>query len=428
VNRVLIWSLLAGSIWFAGSASAENWYQFRGPQGNGISSDASVPESWSPSAGVRWKTSIPGEGWAAPVVVGGKVILCTAVSEGRKDPGSTHRWQVICLDEKTGEVLWTQTAKEAKPSLRTHRDNTYATETPVTDGERVIAYFGMTGLYCYDLDGKPLWSKDLGSFPMRNDWGTSSSPVIADGSVILQIDNEQASFIVALDAETGEERWRRQRQESSNWGSPVVWTNSLRSEVITSGKTIRSYDPASGDLLWELNFGLSGISSSPVGSGDLLVVGHAGRNGAGMMAVKAGGSGDISLTNGQTSNEWVAWSLKEGPGRASPLVYDGYVYLLGGRGGMLTCLDAQTGEVAYRERLRGAGAFWASPWVSGGKLFCPDEAGKTFVLQPGPEFKLLATNELPADRNDRFWATAAIGDGTLFVRSSSAVYAIGEDK
>lgn len=426
MKLALACSFILGSLGLAGSAAAENWYQFRGPQGNGISTDVSVPSSWAADAGVRWKTPIPGEGWAAPVVVDGKLILCTAVSEGGKDTNSVHQWQVICLDEKTGEVLWKQTAKEGRPSLRTHRDNTYASETPVTDGERVVAYFGMTGLYCYDLDGKPLWSKELGSYPMQANWGTSSSPVIANGSVILQVDNERDSFIVALDVKTGEERWRRPRRESSNWGSPIVWTNSQRSELITSGRMIRSYDPATGDLLWEFNFGLSGISSSPAANGDLLVVGHSGRNGAGMVAIRAGGSGDISLDSGETTNEWVAWSVDEGPARSSPLVYEGYVYLLGNRGGIITCLDAQTGKVAYRDRIPGGGSFWASPWVSGGKIFCPDETGKTFVLEPGPELKLLATNTLPADRTDRFWASAAIANGTLFVRSSSAVYAIGE--
>lgn len=409
-------------------AFGDEWAQFRGPNGNGISAGKQLPITWAPDANVKWETPIPGEGWASPVVTQGKVIVSTAVSEGGKDPNSVHQWQVICLDEKTGKVLWTKTAKTAKPSIKTHRDNTYASETPVTDGERVVAYFGMTGLYCYDLDGNELWSKDLGSYQMRNDWGTSSSPVIARGMVFLQVDSEENSFVVALDVKTGEERWRQTRDEPSNWGSPVLWQNSQRTELITAGRVIRSYNPDNGELLWELNFGKSGINSSPAGNGDLLLVGHVGREGGGMYAIKAGASGDISLRDGELKNAFVAWSSdEEGPSRSSPLLYQDYVYLLGGRGGIVTCLDAKTGETVFKERIPGAGAFWASPWAYEGKVFCPDSDGNTFVLEPGRELKVLSTNKLPAEQGNRFWASSAIANGTVFIRSTNSLYAIGSE-
>lgn len=408
-------------------APAADWGQFRGPNGNGLSDEPSLPLVWDAEKNVRWQVSVPGEAWSAPVVAGGKVILTTAVSEGSKSPNSVHRWQVICLDENSGEVLWTKVAKTAKPTIRTHRDNTYASETPVTDGQYVVAYFGMTGLYCFDLDGNEVWSKDLGTYKMQADWGTSSSPVIIDGSVILQVDNEEASFIVSMDLATGTEQWRKQRAERSNWGTPLVWRNAKRTELITAGTKIRSYDPSNGELLWELNFGRSGINSSPAGDDDLLIVGHVGRDGGGMFAVRAGASGDISLRDGQTSNDFVAWSSNsDGPGRSSPLLYQGYVYLLGKRDGVVTCLDAQTGKTAYVTRLPRGGAFWASPWAHDGKVFCPDENGNTFVIEAGPEYKLVATNRLPTGGGDRYWATAAIANGTLFIRSTSKLFAIQE--
>jgi outer membrane protein assembly factor BamB len=416
--------LIAASVCSAAPAIAEDWYQFRGPSGNGTSTGVSLPTNWGPDSNIKWKASIPGEGWSAPVIVSGRVIVTTAVSDGGKDPDSVHQWQVICLDEKTGESLWTKTAKVAKPTIQTHRDNTYASETPVSDGQRVLAYFGMTGLFCYDLDGNEIWSKDLGSYVMRNDWGTSSSPVIKDGLVFIQVDNEESSFIVALDMKTGEERWRKAREESSNWGSPIIWKNRVRTELITSGNVIRSYDPANGEILWELEFGRSGINSTPAGDEDLLMVGHVGRNGGGMFAVRAGASGDISLNLGEKSNDFVAWTSDEGPGRSSPVVTSEFVYLLGGRGGMVTCMNAQTGEVVFKERVPGAGAFWASPWIHDGKVFCTDENGKTFVLQPGNQLNVVATNDLPVGQNDRYWATAALANGAVFVRSTSALYAI----
>lgn len=403
-----------------------DWFQFRGPSGNGLTSEEGLPTTWEGEKNVRWQVSIPGEGWAAPVVTGGKVIVTTAISDGGKSPASVHQWQVICLDEKTGETLWTKTPKTGKPTIRTHRDNTYASETPVTNGKYVVAYFGMTGIFCFDLDGNEVWSKDLGTYKMRNDWGTSSSPVIMDDLVILQVDNEESSFMVALDIATGNEKWRKSREEPSNWGTPLIWKNAARTELITSGNKIRSYNPTSGELLWELNFGRSGINSSPAGDDDMLIVGHVGREGGGMFAVRTGAVGDISLKDGETSNEFVAWSSNsDGPGRSSPLLYQGYVYLLGKRDGVVSCLDAKSGKTAYVSRLPKGGAFWASPWAYDGKIFCPDSDGNTFVLESGPEFKLVATNRLPAEGGDRYWSTSALANGSIYIRSTSKLYAVG---
>lgn len=191
------------------SANADDWRQFRGPHSNGTIQDANLPETWGVNSNIKWKVAVPGEGWSSPIVVGQKVFVTTAVSAGQKNKNSEHVWKVICLDAETGKMLWSKDAITSQPKLGTHRDNTYASETPATDGNRIVAYFGMMGVFCYDLDGNELWKKDLGNYQMKNDWGTSSSPIIHNGLVFLQIDNERKSFLVALDLATGVEKNRR---------------------------------------------------------------------------------------------------------------------------------------------------------------------------------------------------------------------------
>ena len=406
------------------ATTAEDWRQFRGPGSNGIVQDIKLPEVWGMDSNIKWKVTVPGEGWSAPIVVGQKVFVTTAVTTDQKNKNSEHKWMVLCLDAMSGKVLWSKEAIKSKPRLGTHRDNTYASETPVTDGTKIVAYFGMMGVFCYDLDGKELWKKDLGNFPMKNEWGTSSSPIIHNGQLFLQLDNEQKSFVVAMDLATGNEKWRKEREEASNWGSPIIWTNAKRTELVTAGKTIRSYNPEDGTLLWQATSSVGGFSSTPSGNAELLVVGHQGRDGAGMMVVKAGASGDVSLKANETSNSNILWSTKEfAPQRSSPMVLDGQIFLLGGRGGQLICVDAKTGTKLYQERLPDAGAFWASPWSYKGMVYCPDENGNTFVLKPGPKMDLVRVNKLP-EESARYWATSAASDGTLYLRSTNTLYAV----
>ncbi len=404
---------------------ADDWRQFRGPHSNGVIQDIKIPEVWGVDSNIKWRIDVPGEGWSAPVVVGQKVFVTTAVSSGQKNKESDHDWKVMCFDAATGKSLWSKIAIKSKPRLGTHRDNTYASETPVTDGKHLVAYFGMMGVFCYDLEGKELWKIDLGNFKMQNEWGTSSSPIIHNGLLFLQVDNEQKSFLVALDVSTGKEKWRKDRDESSNWGSPIIWTNATRTELVTSGKTIRSYRPEDGSLLWQASLNAGGVSSSPSGNADLLVVGNQGRQGAGMMVIKAGAAGDITLKANETSNSNILWSTKEfGPQRSSPLVIDGQIFLPGGRDGQLICVDAKTGTKLYQNRLPDAGAFWASPWSYKGLVYCPDEKGNTFVLKPGPKMDLVRVNRLPPEENARYWASSAASDGALFIRSTNTLYAV----
>ena len=344
---------------------------------------------------------------------------------GGSPPDAVYQWKVMCLDRQTGKLIWEQLSKEAKPTIPTHRTNTYASETPVTDGERLYAYFGMTGLYCYDLSGKPLWNKDLGSHSMMMGWGTGSSPVLLGDRLFIQCDNEEKSFLVALDKRSGDELWRVPREEKSNWSTPYVWKNNVRTELVTVGRTIRSYDPATGKVLWELGGNQGGARSTPIGDAERLYVGTGGGMGGSgpLTAVRAGAEGDITPGSGESAEKHVAWSVaRSGPPMASPLIYNGCVYVLDQRGGILACYDAETGKQHYKQRIEGARGFTSSPWAYGGKVFCLDEAGTTYVIEPGAEYKLVRTNKL----DEMFWSSPALAGGKLLLRGVDHLYCIAE--
>lgn len=422
------------------STWADPWPQFRGPQGSQIAPDNKLPQVWNHDQNVKWQVKIPGRAWSSPVAWGDKIFITTAVDEvlessvsssravasgSRIKPTNDHRWAIYCLDKDTGNVLWRQVATRGKPTMTTHSDNTYASETPVTDGQRIYAYFGMKGLYCYDVQGNRLWEKDLGVYQMEKDWGTGSSPIIHDGLVFLQIDNEEQSFLVALEGKTGDERWRVSRQEASNWCTPVIWQHRQRTELVTGGKIVRGYDPRSGELWWELNVGGGRCSASPTAQGECLYVGTEKRSDGGgyLFAVKAGASGDVTPKPGETSSAGVLWSQSNaGIAFASPLVYQNLVYILERSGGGINCYHARTGESIYSERVPGVRTFWATPWACDGKIFCLGDRGTTHVVQAGPEFKILGQNKL----NDDFYASCAFTGDSIILRGAGSLYCIGK--
>jgi len=442
--------MLVAALLSSRMVSAE-WTQFRGPQGNGVCEDVKLPTRWSVGQNVAWSASLPGVAWSQPVVWRDKIFVTSAITDdqqlphagesgpgftlfsregfsraflnGGEPPKATYRWKVFCLDGATGRILWEQTAREGRPSIPIHRSNTYASETPVTDGHRLIAYFGMAGLFCYDLDGRLLWKKELGSYPTQYGWGTGSSPVLHGTQLFVQVDNEESSFLVAFDKETGDEAWRVERDERSNWSTPFIWTNGLRTELITAGgNKVRSYKPQTGQLLWELNaHGRS--ATTPVADEERLYVGSVTRSTGSseeLVAIRAGARGDISSQNGD-DNSAIAWRVRAAsPELASPLLYRGCLYTLKQQGGIVVCFDAETGRQHYRLRLPGAKNFTASPWANQERVFCMDEAGQTFVLAAGPKSKLLATNKL----DGMFWSSAAVVEDRLLLRGVEKLYCI----
>lgn len=524
------WQLIALTC-VATIARSADWPQFRGPAADGVAAESQVPAEWSPDSHVKWKIQIPGYGWSCPIILGDKVFVTTAVTEnqskpsqgggggrgfgGGRPPGgrpggnnpdaddqnpapgrpggapggggpgrgfgrggfgrnqppdAIYRWEVHCLDRATGETIWKKVAVERKPTIPIHSTNTYASETPVTDGEHLYVYFGMTGLYCYDLSGNLVWSKELESYPMMAGWGTGSSPALAGDMLIIQCDNEEESYLAAFDKRTGEEKWRVPRDEKSSWCTPFVWKNKTRTELVVLGATARSHDPATGEVLWELPGFIGRCNASPVADEEKIYFGGGtgpgggggfggfggrpgggapgggagqpgapggergsdnqrggpagrGRMGSGagspLVAVRAGATGKLSLDDAGKEGSGIAWSApRGGPSMASPLLYQGYIYVLEQRGSLLTCYDAKDGQQIYRERLPGASGFTASPFASGDRFFCIDGNGRTFAVQAGPKFELLT--ESPLD--EMCWTTPSVAGDTLLIRTEGTLY------
>jgi outer membrane protein assembly factor BamB len=418
----------------------DKWPQFRGPLSLGVAEDPTLPDTWSATENVAWKTPIPGVGWSSPIVWGDKIFVTSVISAGQIEPpkkglyfggerkASTdeHRWMVYCLDWKAGKVLWEREVERGLPPSSRHLKNSYASETPVTDGERVYFYFGNLGVFCFDLAGKPLWKKQWAAFPTRYGWGTAASPVLYKDRLYIVNDNDEKSFMVGLDKKTGQEVWRVEREVGTNWATPYIWENKLRTEIITPGtKKVRSYD-LNGKTLWEFS-GMSSIAiPTPFSKFDLLYIasGYVGDNHRPVYAIKPGASGDISLKEGERSNQFIAWYQPQaGPYNPSPLIYGDYYYTLFDRG-FFTCHDAKTGKEIYgKQRLsESATAFTSSPWAYNGKIFCLSEDGDTFVIQAGPEYKLLGKNSL----DEMCMATPAIARGSLIIRTASHLYRIAK--
>ena len=416
-----------------------NWPQFRGPGSRGVAEGATLPDTWSSSENVVWISDVPGRGWSSPVAWGEKIFITTVINQGkdepakkglyfggdRKDPpSSVHRWMVYCLDFKTGKVLWEKQAHEGTPPTGRHVKNSYASETPCTDGERLYAYFGNVGVFCYDLDGKELWSQKWGPFKTKLDWGTAASPVVHKGRVYVVNDNEEKSFLVALDARTGEQVWRVERDEKTNWATPFVWENEQRTELVTPGTNLSRAYGLDGKLLWELRGASNLTIPTPFTAHGLLYLGsgYVLSQQKPLYAIRPGATGDITLKDDETSNASVAWCQKKAaPYNPSFLVYGEYCYVLYDMG-FFGCYDARTGKEIYeRQRIGpGATAFTASPWAYNGKIFCLSEDGDTFVIAAGPEFKLLGKNSL----GEMCMATPAIANGSLFLRTESKLYRI----
>jgi outer membrane protein assembly factor BamB len=419
----------------------EHWPQFRGPDARGVANHSNLPDHWSATENIAWKTDVPGRGWSSPIVWGDRVFLTTAVNSGeletpqkglyfggnRPEPRAVQLdYKVLCLDLLSGNKLWERSVHQGPANSPIHLKNSFASETPVTDGQRVYAYFGNQGLYCLDREGNLVWSRRFAPRATRNGWGTAASPVLHGDAIYAVNDNEEESFLIALDKKTGQQIWRVERDEKSNWATPFVWKNNLRTEIVTpgTGKT-RSYG-LDGQLLWEFGGMSSHTIPTPLAAHGLLFVtsGYINTLTRPLFAIRPGATGDLTLQQDQTASEYIAWCQKKaGPYNPSPIVYGDYLYVLYDRG-MIACFHARTGEEVYGLRRIGlaAKAFTSSPWAYGGKLFCLNEDGITFVLRAGDKFELLHTNELADD--DMCLATPAIVGDRLLIRTSVRVYCV----
>ncbi len=429
-------------------APTRNWPQFRGPNASGIAESASPPVKWNveEKQNVGWKTPIPGLGHSSPIIWEDKVFVTSAIS-GKENPelkvglygdiapvedDTSHRFMVYCLDRNSGKMLWERTAFTGKPKVKRHTKATHANSTMATDGKRVVAFFGSEGLYCYDLNGKPLWKQDFGMLDSgyfmvpSAQWGFASSPIIQDDMVIAQCDLQQGSFVAALNAKTGKEIWRNPRNEVPTWSTPTVVDSGGRKQVVLNGwKHIAGYDLKSGLEYWRLTGGGDIPVPTPVAGQGLIYITNAHGRMAPIYAIKDSASGNISLLADATSNSHIPWSHhREGGYMQTPIVYGDYLYVCRDHG-VLSCYNAKTGERVYNERLgTGRTGFTASGVAADGRLYYSSEEGDIYVVKAGPKFELLAQNPM----GEVCMATPAISGDTLYFRTRGHLVAIAEKK
>ena len=420
-----------------------NWPQFRGPGARGVAKGKGLPTTWSTTENVKWCVPVPGRGWSSPVIWGDKVFLSSAISTGKektvkkglyfggneKTPSpNQHRWMIYCFSFESGEKLWEQEANVGKPLTPRHIKNNYAPETQVTDGNLIYTYFADQGLFANDLDGELKWKRKMKAYKTRYNWGSAASPALHGDFIYILNDNEQNSFIEAIDKNTGETLWRRDRNEKSNWSTPFVWENSLRTEIITigTGKT-RSYG-LDGTLLWKLVADMSSITiATPFTAHGLLYVtsGYVGDKHKPIYAIQPGGKGTINLKKNRPVDKSIVWRQPNAaPYNPSTLVYKDLLYVLYDFG-FLACFNAKTGEKIYdkvRVRKRQRTPFTASPWAYNDKVFCLSEDGDCFVYKAGRKNELLHINKL----DELCMATPGIARGNLFIRTASKLYRISK--
>lgn len=404
------------------------WPSWRGPLGTGEAPGAEPPLEWSEDRNVRWKVAIPGRGHATPIVWGDHVFVLTAVPVGDEElegggkiqPDEPQRFTVMALEREDGSVAWEHVAREAVPHEGTHGDATWASASALTDGELLFAYFGSNGLFAYDLEGEPLWERQLGLMQTRNGFGEGASPAVHGDTLVVQWDHEGPSFIVALDKRTGKERWKRDRDEPTSWATPVIVEVDGKPQVLTSGTNrIRAYDLATGEELWSAEGLTTNAIPTPVVV-DGVAYFMSGFRGAELMAVRlAEAEGDI------TDSDAILWQAGENtPYVPSPLATDGTLYFYKSNSGILSALDMETGETRYGpERLETVQNVYASPVAAAGRIYLLDREGTAEVLATGPELKVLARNRL----DDHFDASPALVGDELYLRGKQHLYCLASE-
>lgn len=427
------------------SCSNNNWPNFLGPDSNMVLSGQNLPEKWNDSLNIQWNQPIAGESWSSPIVFGDKIFYSSAVlvkeapkkveednpsspPEPKEDNSireAVYRWQLTCLDVKSGKELWNAISYEGNPRIKKHVGSTYACETPVTDGKYIWVYYGMQGVYCYNMNGELVWKQDPGAYPTANGWGTGSSPVLFNNTLYVLVDNEENSFLIAYNALTGNEKWKVDRDEKTTYSTPVIWQHETENELVTLGSKARSYNPETGDLIWEFKIKSGMAIPSPVFDSKHIYFGNAGgpRDIGALYCVKAGASGDITPAEGSLTNEYVIWAdTLAGTANPSPVLHNGLIYLLSSRGGEIACFDASTGETVYKEKTGKSAACWATPWINNDRLFFYDEKGVTQIIKTGREFEVLGSNTL----DDKFWASIAVAGDAYIIKGVEKIYCVGK--
>ena len=470
-NRMSFLSLLT-ALWLIsamtpsadGVPAATSWYQWRGPNMNGVAPQGNPPVEWSEDRNIKWKVEIPGSGHSTPIITGDLVIVQTAIPanppkqkatdgaanavpksegepsprEGRRDEGrqgdrdrgpaggrgmpreaptESYKFTVIALDRCTGKPAWERVVREQIPHEGSHADGSLASASPVTDGEHIFAYYGSRGLYCLTMKGDLVWEKDLGDMKTRNGFGEGNSPALHGDSLVVNWDHEGEDFIVALDKKTGHERWRRERDEPTSWSTPLIIEDGSRTQVIVSADNfVRSYDLETGETIWECGGLGANAVPTPLATSN-LVFAMSGFSDPALLAIRyREAKGDV------TDSASVAWKLTEIASYVpSPLLYGDALYFLQKNTGMLSCVDPETGKLRFeKQRLEGITGVYASPVGAADRLYVVGRNGTTQVLKRGNSFESLAINKL----EDEFSASPAIAGNELFLRGHKRLYCI----
>ncbi|MEM8679088.1 MAG: PQQ-binding-like beta-propeller repeat protein [Planctomycetota bacterium] len=432
--------MLVGSLGIP-SASADQWGHWRGVNGNGTSLEAEPPVEWSAEKNVKWKVRVPGKGSGSPIVWDDQVFVVTAVpveveravtfTEPPQGPPQRRRrrresmpipklqFKLLCYNRADGSLRWEQTAAEATPHEGTHSTNGFASASPCTDGKHVYAHFGSRGLYCYTMDGELVWKRnDLGKMTMRHGFGEGSSPTLAGDVIIVPWDHEEDSFIYALDRTTGATVWQTPREGPSCWATPLIVEDAEGAQVVMNGEDLAcGYDLKTGKELWRCRGQTQRPVASAVADDGLIFVGS-GHRGAYLGAFRLGARGDLAGT------EEVVWTReRDTPDIASPLLSEGRLYFHKGKQGLLTCVDAATGEPHFEaKRLPELTNIYASPVAAGGHVYLSDRDGTTVVIKDAPQLEVVAVNSI----GETIDATPAPVGDELFIRGEEHLFCIAE--
>jgi outer membrane protein assembly factor BamB len=421
------------------------WPGFRGYMASGVLDNANLPESFdlNKMTNIRWKTEIPGLGLSSPVIWDDKLFITTAISQADKagfKPGmygsvepvndsSVHEWKVICIDKNSGKTIWDRTSYKGVPKMKRHPKSTHANTSVATDGKFVVAFFGSEGLFCYDMNGNPVWQKNFGLlksvfFSMKSaEWEFASSPVIYNGVLIIQCDVLENSFVAAYDVRTGKELWKTQRDEYPGWCTPTIYKNGGKTYVALNGYKRRAgYDFETGKEVWRMSGGGDIQIPTPITGNDMIYFNSAHGPSSPILAISTAAQGDITLKDNQTSNEFVKWSIPRGGSYMhTMLLYRDHLYNVGWNGAVV-CLDPLTGKEIYNAKLGKADSFIASPVASDGKIYIIDEKGTVYIIRDGSTFNLLA--EIPL--NDISLTALSITQGMIYFRTQKYLIAAGK--
>jgi len=443
-SLIIFFCIVSTLVWATETPSdfKRYWPQWRGPLATGVAPYGKPPVEWNEDKNVRWKVEIPGKGHASPIVWGDKIFLTTAIEidkqvnlqeaerneqqlpAWRRRMGvkvtKVHKFAILAIARQDGSILWQKTAREELPHEGTHVEGSFASYSPVTDGEHVYAYFGSRGLYCFDMQGNLQWPKDLGDMKTRLSFGEGSSPVLHGDTIVINWDHEVQSFIIAFDKKTGQERWKVDRDEATSWATPIVVEQDGKPQVITSAtKRIRSYALKTGELIWECGGMTTNTIPSPVAANG-VVYATSGFQGNALLAIRLDkAKGDI------TGSEAIVWQHdKNTPYVPSPLLYGDTLYFLQHNKGILSCFNTKTGQAYYGpQRLKDMKTVFVSPVGASERVYITSKNGITLVIKHGPNFEVLASNSL----DDSFTASPAIAEGEIYLRGHKYLYCIAQD-